>query len=158
MYEITQGLTEAAGMPAYEISNHAAPGAESRHNLVYWRQGDYAGVGPGAHGRVTVGGRRLATETLRAPEAWLETAAAPEGFACESVSAPDQAVEYLMMALRLAEGADLDRYARLAGAAPDPSRIAPLVQDGLLERRGARLAATAQGRPVLDALLRELLA
>ncbi|MEM6440275.1 MAG: radical SAM family heme chaperone HemW [Pseudomonadota bacterium] len=158
MYEITQDLTQAAGMPAYEVSNHAARRAESRHNLVYWRQGDYVGIGPGAHGRVTVGGRRLATETARAPDAWLEAAAAgPAAFACEAISLEDQAIEYLMMALRLAEGADLDRYARLAGAPPDPARLDPLIEDGLLVLSGARLAATAQGRPLLDALLRELL-
>lgn len=158
MYEITQEICEAAGMPAYEVSNHAAPGAESRHNLVYWRYGDYAGIGPGAHGRVTAGGRRWATETARAPEAWLASAEAAEAFATEEVAPEDQAAEYLMMALRLAEGADLARYARLAGAAPEAARTDPLVEDGFLARDGARIVATAKGRPVLNALLRELLA
>jgi oxygen-independent coproporphyrinogen-3 oxidase len=155
MYEITQGLTEAAGLPAYEISNHARPGAESRHNLVYWRYGDYAGVGPGAHGRVTTPEGRLATETLRDPAKWL--AAPRPAWTTEPVAPQDQALEYLMMALRLSEGADPDRYARLAGAPLDPGRVAALEAEGLLARRPGRLAATPRGRPLLDAVLRTLL-
>ncbi|MEM1313028.1 MAG: coproporphyrinogen-III oxidase family protein, partial [Pseudomonadota bacterium] len=158
MYEITQAICEAAGRPAYEVSNHATPGAESRHNLVYWRYGDYAGIGPGAHGRVTADGRRWATETARAPEAWLGSAGRADAFVTETVAPEEQAAEYLMMALRLAEGADLARYARLAGAAPAAERIAPLVEDGFLSLDGARIAATAAGRRVLNAVLRALLA
>lgn len=160
MYEITQALTGAAGLPAYEISNHARPGAESRHNLVYWRYGDYAGVGPGAHGRVTLpDGARLATETLRNPAAWLaKTTAEGRAFATEPVAPADQAVEYLMMCLRLVEGADLARFARLAGAPLAEDRLAPLEAAGLVTRDGDRLRATARGRALLDYVLRELLA
>ncbi|MGM0585668.1 MAG: radical SAM family heme chaperone HemW [Pseudomonadota bacterium] len=159
MYEITQEVTEAAGLPAYEISNHARPGAESRHNLVYWRYGDYAGIGPGAHGRLTrADGARLATETERDPARWLsrvrETGRA---FAGEPVAPGDQALEYLMMALRLAEGADPDRYARLSGAPLEPARLATLEDEGLVARAPGRLRATRKGRPLLDAILRELL-
>ena len=161
MYAITQGLTQAAGMPAYEISNHARPGAESRHNLVYWRYGDYAGIGPGAHGRVTLeDGRRQATETVRDPWAWLRRVNT-EGDAVErtDVVAPaEQATEYMLMALRLTEGADLDRYGRLAGAPVAAERVERLVASGHLVRRGARIAATAEGRIVLNAVLGELLA
>jgi oxygen-independent coproporphyrinogen-3 oxidase len=165
MYEVTQALTEAAGMPAYEVSNHARPGAEGRHNLVYWRGGDYAGIGPGAHGRITrADGRRLAVETLRDPAAWLARVAdAGHGLdRAEPVAPQDQATEYLLMALRLAEGADLGRHARLAGAPVAPDRIDRLVASGHLRRlgraAGARIAATPQGRIVLNALLAELLA
>ena len=157
MYAVTQGLTEAAGMPAYEISNHAAPKAESRHNLVYWRSGDFAGVGPGAHGRLTVAGRRLATETAREPDRWLDAAGRPEAIRTEPVEAGDRAAEYLIMALRLAEGADPARFARLAGAPLPEARVAALIEDGLLVRRAGRLTATAEGRPLLDAILRDLL-
>ncbi len=161
MYAITQALTEAAGLPAYEISNHARPGAESRHNLVYWRYGDYAGIGPGAHGRITgPDGLRRAIETGRDPAGWLARAGR-EGHAidlAEPVPSQAQSEEYLMMALRLAEGADLDRHAALAGAPLPDSRIDHLVASGHLARRGRRIAATAEGRVVLNALLAELLA
>ena len=159
MWEVTQDVCAGAGLPAYEISNHARPGAESRHNLVYWRYGDYAGVGPGAHGRITrEDGARLATVAERDPAAWLAgVEARGRAFAGEPVAPEDQAVEYLMMALRLAEGADLGRFARLGGAPLDPARIAPLEAEGLVAREGRRLAATARGRPLLDAVLRALL-
>jgi oxygen-independent coproporphyrinogen-3 oxidase len=161
MYAITQGLSEAAGIPAYEVSNHARPGAEGRHNLVYWRGGDYAGIGPGAHGRITgPDGTRRATETIRDPAAWLARLA-EAGHAverAEPVSQDDQATEYLLTALRLAEGADLDRHARLAGAPVPPARVDRLVASGHLRREGRRIAATAEGRIVLDAVLAELLA
>src|SRR5699024_10382602 len=143
MYAITQGLTAAAGMPAYEISNHAPPGAESRHNLVYWRYGDYAGIGPGAHGRVTrPDGVRQATETIRDPFAW-QRRVNTEGEGVERsdlVEVSDQATEYMLMALRLAEGADLDRHARLAGAPLAPDRIEALVASGHLVREDRRIA------------------
>jgi oxygen-independent coproporphyrinogen-3 oxidase len=161
MYAITQGLTAAAGMPAYEVSNHARPGAESRHNLVYWRYGDYAGIGPGAHGRVTrPDGVRQATETIRDPFAWLRRVNT-EGDAVERtdlIATDEQATEYLLMALRLSEGADLDRYARLAGEPVAPERVERLVASGHLVRDGSRIAATAEGRIVLNAVLTVLLA
>ncbi|TYO90557.1 radical SAM family heme chaperone HemW [Oceanicella actignis] len=159
MYELTQELCEAAGMPAYEISNHARPGDESRHNLIYWRYGDYVGAGPGAHGRLTVEGRRLATENLRAPGAWLEAMRAGRPAASfEEIAPEDQAAEYLLMSLRLAEGTDPARHARLGGRPFDPERVARLVEQGVLTWRAERLAATRKGRALLDAALRELVA
>ncbi|MEM0988860.1 MAG: radical SAM family heme chaperone HemW [Pseudomonadota bacterium] len=158
MYEVTQEVTAAAGMPAYEISNHAAPGAESRHNLIYWRYGDYAGIGPGAHGRIT-SADRSAISTLRDPTAWL-AAVARDGHAItetEAIGSDDQADEYLMMALRLREGADVARYASLAGTPLNPARIQTLVASGHLITRDSRLAATAMGCITLDAVLTELL-
>ena len=159
MYDATQKICEEAGMPAYEISNHARPGAQSRHNLSYWRYGDYVGVGPGAHGRLTLEQGRVATETLLAPEAWLEAADRDAiGSAGETAIAPeDQATEYLLMCLRLREGADLARYEALGGTALDPARIAELVGDGMLEQKGTQLIATPQGRILLNALLAKLL-
>lgn len=159
MYLETQEACAAAGMPGYEISNHARPGAESRHNRVYWRYGDYAGIGPGAHGRLTgVGGRR-ATEAMRAPEAWLAAIeAGGDGMAVETpVEAPEQAVEMMLMGLRLAEGVSLSRYRRLAGRDLPEAGIAELAELGLVVREGDRLRATATGRPVLNAVLDKLL-
>ncbi len=160
LYEETQALTEAAGLPAYEISNHARPGEECRHNLVYWRMGEWAGVGPGAHGRLVVDGERRATVVERAPEAWAARVEADgHGLdACHAVSPPDQADEFLLMGLRLAEGVDLDRYARLAGRALDRARIDALGAAGFLERHGNRLRATGEGRLVLNSLIAELTA
>ena len=165
MYELTQAMTAAAGLPAYEVSNHARPGAQSRHNLVYWRYGDYAGIGPGAHGRLTLpNGQRMATVTARAPGDWL-AAVGEKGHAVVEktpVAPDDQATEYMLMAMRLAEGADLARYRRLAGAPIDTARIAGLAGHGLVRRScnrgGDRLAATARGRIVLNRVLAELLA
>lgn len=155
LYEATQELCEAAGLRAYEIANHARKGAECRHNLVYWRYGDYLGLGPGAHGRV--GGRALAA--IRAPEAWLKAVEAlGHGLAEDAPLAPaDQGTEYLLMALRLAEGADLARYERLAGAPLASARLGALVEEGFLVRRGARLAATLKGRLVLNRVIASLL-
>ncbi|MGE0610742.1 MAG: radical SAM family heme chaperone HemW [Hyphomicrobiales bacterium] len=158
LYELTQELCGAAGLPAYEISNHAAAGEESRHNLVYWRSGEWAGVGPGAHGRVHTGGTRAATATLKSPEAWL-AAVERQGHGMEtfeSVSVDDAREEYLLMALRLTEGADIARYESMGGRL-DPARLAQLEADGLLEIRGGRLAATPSGRLVLNRLIAELI-
>lgn len=161
MYALTQEMTAAAGLPAYEVSNHARPGAESRHNLIYWRYGDYAGVGPGAHGRLTLAdGRRLATVTERDPAGWLAAVAA-RGHAVREeteLTPEDQASEYLMMAMRLAEGADPARYARLRGAPLAPARVAPLAEAGLVRDGEGRLAATPGGRLVLNRVLAELIA
>ncbi|NNU79087.1 coproporphyrinogen III oxidase [Halovulum dunhuangense] len=160
MYALTQEICAAGGMPGYEISNHARPGAESRHNLVYWRYGEYAGVGPGAHGRIMLDGTRHATETLRMPERWLEAVETTgTGMSLrEAIPAAEQAEEYLMMALRLAEGVDLDRYRRLGGPDIDRSAVEDLTALGLLRADEVRLRATDSGRPVLNALLRRLLA
>jgi putative oxygen-independent coproporphyrinogen III oxidase len=158
LYDLTQAICAAAGMAQYEISNHARAGAQSRHNLIYWRYGTFLGIGPGAHGRVRRAGALSATVTERQPERWLSMVEARgEGLvACETVPEPVQAEEYLLMALRLAEGADTARYTRLAGRAPEPARVGLLTQEGLLEPRSDRLIATAQGRLVLNALVAEL--
>ncbi len=157
MYLETQDICAEHGMPAYEVSNHAAPGSESRHNLVYWRQGDWVGIGPGAHGRVTLKGQRWATEAPRAPGAWLAAVDARFGEAPRVVVPRDeQATEYLLMSLRLAEGMDLGRYARLAGRELDARAVEELRGMGFVESDADRLRVTAAGRPVLNAILRAL--
>ena len=158
MYLKTQETMSGIGLPAYEVSNHARPGSESRHNLIYWRCGDYAGIGPGAHGRLTLSGARLATSTPLLPDAWLsriEESGNGE-LAREAVPRDEQASEYLMMALRLTEGLDVDRYAQLAGHVLQESSVVRLEDLGLVAREGERLRATEAGRPVLNAIIREL--
>ena len=153
-YLLTQELCEAAGLPAYEISNHARPGAESRHNLLYWLGHDYAGIGAGAHSRITLGGAKHALATRKSPEAWLE-AVTRDGNGIEQdevLTEREAADEYLLMGLRLAEGIDVRRL-RL-----DTRRVASLERQGLLTRQGNHLAATRQGRVVLDRLILELAA
>jgi len=158
MYAVTQEMCGAAGLEAYEVSNHAKPGAESRHNLIYWRCGDYAGIGPGAHGRLTVGGQRYATEAWRNPGQWLDTVAYGSGESLrDALPSSEQATEYLLMGLRLAEGIDMARYERLSGAPLDPGLLAHLAEIGMVEVAGSRLRATRAGRPVLNAVLRALL-
>ena len=161
LYDVTQELCGRAGLPAYEISNHARPGAESRHNLLYWRYGEYAGIGPGAHGRLVTAAGRIGTVVERSPEAWLARVER-DGHGIvetEALSAPDQADEFLVMGLRLMEGIDPARYAALKGRPLNGNRIGVLVADGLLERRsGGRIAATPRGAPVLNALVAELAA
>jgi oxygen-independent coproporphyrinogen-3 oxidase len=157
LYELTQELCGAAGLPDYEVSNHARPGSESRHNLLYWRGHDYAGIGPGAHARVTTDGAKRAVSTIKSPEAWRQAVEAlGHGFETdEALSAEEAAEEYLLMGLRLAEGIDLARLAEL-GCALDENQIAALEADGLIERDGNRLAATPGGRLVLNRLILEL--
>lgn len=159
LYEVTQSLCGATGMPAYEVSNHASDGSESRHNLIYWRYGDYAGIGPGAHGRLTLANGRMATETPLAPAAWLEAVETEgSGESLRSIlSLQDQAAEYLMMSLRLQEGTDITRLSRL-GCDLLPSRLSHLAELGLVDIADTRLRATASGRMVLNAVLRDLLA
>jgi putative oxygen-independent coproporphyrinogen III oxidase len=160
LYELTQIQTNAAGLPAYEVSNHAAPGQESRHNLVYWRYGDYLGIGPGAHGRLTIAGARIATSTERQPEAWLaQVAARGEGLAdWSAIAVESQGTEALLMGLRLSEGFDIARIERMLGHPLPASRLAKLKSQGLIEVDGARLRATPRGRIVLNAVLKELAA
>jgi putative oxygen-independent coproporphyrinogen III oxidase len=161
LYDATQDVCAAHGLPAYEISNHAGPGAECRHNLVYWRYGEYAGIGPGAHGRLDVGGRRHATATEKNPEQWLALVEARgHGLVVDDVlTRTEQADELLLMGLRLAEGIELGRYAEVAGKPLDPERIADLVQGGLVETTPAgRLRVTAAGFPLLDAVVADLAA
>lgn len=159
LYETTQELTEAAGLPAYEISNHAHPGQESRHNLIYWRYGDYAGVGPGAHGRVSLNGQRTATAAIKLPERWIDTVAKNgQGFAEQvAVYDGDAAREHLLMNLRLAEGLDLAAYEMRWGAQPHADRMADLITKGFLKRDGDRLTATPSGRLLLNRVIEELL-
>ena len=154
-------MTEKHGLPAYEISNHARPGAESRHNLIYWRTHDYAGVGPGAHGRLTTDLGRLAQATERHPEMWL-TVVEGEGHGLvtdERLSAEEQADEFLLMGLRLKEGIDPDRFAAMAGRPLDAGRIASLCSEGMIERQtDGSLRVTREGLPVLDAVVADLAA
>lgn len=156
LFEATRAITATAGLPAYEISNHARPGAESRHNLTYWRYGDYAGVGPGAHGRR--GG--LATMRHKKPENWMAAVTRNgHGLQIEDLLVPhERAVEALVMGLRIAEGVDLPRIDALAGgAAPiEPRVLARLCEQGLAVLEGERLRVTDAGMPVLEAILREL--
>jgi len=160
LFELTQEMTEAAGRPAYEISNHARPGSEARHNLIYWRYGSYAGVGPGAHGRLDLGGKRIATQTERLPERWRETTLRNgHGLIEQSEIAPaDAAREHLLMNLRLAEGLDLAAYRARWGTAPDAKRMAALIEDGLLALDGDRLTATPRGRLLLNSVIAALAA
>jgi len=158
LYEDTQILCAEAGMAGYETSNHAKPGAESRHNLIYWRNGEYVGVGPGAHGRVTLEGRRLATSTILSPNAWhARVMEQGLGLAEEQVVSPaEQAQELLLMGLRLTEGVSLRRYEALAGHPLKDEAVKRLESDGLIRLSGDRLQVTERGRPVLNALLAEL--
>lgn len=158
MYHATQEICDAAGMGAYEVSNHAKQGSESRHNLIYWRYGDYIGIGPGAHGRVTRAGQRHATETWLQPERWLREAEGGNTERSITPLSPDtQASEYLLMGLRIREGIDMDRFARLNGSPLNKDRWQHLEEIGMLERRGTRLMATRQGIAVLNAILTQLL-
>jgi oxygen-independent coproporphyrinogen-3 oxidase len=160
MFELTQEITAQAGLPPYEVSNHARPGDESRHNLIYWRMGDYAGVGPGAHGRLTLGDGRFATEAERMPAIWLDRTLLRAGAAeqVERLGASDRANEYLMFALRLREGASLARFTALAGEPLPSAAIVDLVELGLLHQGGDRIFTTDRGVMMLNAILRQLLA
>ena len=159
LYEATQEITARYGMPAYEVSNHARPGAESRHNLTYWRYGDYAGIGPGAHGRLTTGGAKLATATERHPETWLETVER-DGHGIldqELLGLEEQSDELLLMGLRLREGVDLARWSDLSGRDLDPDKEEFLLKHGFIERLGnSRLRCTPSGMLILDSVVADL--
>lgn len=158
MYEATAEICASGGLSAYEVSNYARDGAESRHNLVYWRMGDYLGIGPGAHGRLTLGNARWATTTLRTPEAWLQAVreAGSGELPREQVTGSEQATEYLMMALRLTEGMSLSRHAALADRGLNERGLKTALEFGLVAQDGDRLAATPAGRLVLNRLVLEL--
>jgi oxygen-independent coproporphyrinogen-3 oxidase len=159
LYQLTQDMTEAAGLPAYEVSNHAKPGEECRHNLTYWRYGEYAGVGPGAHGRVLTDAGRLATATERQPERWVGLVERHGAGILErtALGAGEQADEALIMGLRLSEGLDLDRLQRLTGMRPRRTAVDELIGWGLIASGGeCRLRATARGRIVLNELVLRL--
>lgn len=157
MYEATQDICGEAGFPAYEVSNHAKIGAQSTHNRIYWTYGDYVGIGPGAHGRVTLNGQRFATETALAPGAWMNAVRSTgSGEANKTaLSTDDQAVEFLLMGLRLNDGVDLNR---LPNAGSNYlNNINGLIDIGMLSRTENQLKTTTTGRPVLNAVLRQLL-
>ncbi len=164
LYETTQERLAAAGLAPYEVSNHARPGGECRHNLTYWRYGDYAGIGPGAHGRITLDGAKLATRRLRAPETWLATVEKPGPGMQERVTLTpeERREEMLMMGLRLAEGVDRARFRAEAGmeieSALDAARLSDLVAGGFLVLDDHGLRATPSGRQRLNAVLGSLLA
>jgi oxygen-independent coproporphyrinogen-3 oxidase len=161
LYDLTQEICADAGLPAYEVSNHARPGAECRHNLVYWRGHEYAGVGPGAHGRLDIDGRRHATMTEKKPEAWLmRVETLGHGLITDDVLLPEErADEFLLMGLRLTEGIDPARYTALSGRTLDPARIEVLTAHGFVERDGdGSLRVTPSGFPVLDAVVADLAA
>ncbi len=159
LYEATQALTNARGLPAYEVSNHAVPGAESRHNLTYWRYGLYAGIGPGAHGREMAEDGRHAVSNEKLPETWLKMVESwDNGIEINELLSPqEEADELLLMGLRLAEGIDLERWRRLTGRDIDPVSEADLRAHGMVERLGPdRLRATPAGMLVLDAVVADL--
>ncbi|GAA6188575.1 radical SAM family heme chaperone HemW [Litorivita sp. NS0012-18] len=159
MYKATQDICGEAGLSAYEVSNHAKDGAASRHNMIYWRYGDFIGIGPGAHGRLTAGGARYATSTVHNPAIWLAQAEDHHGEQARNIIAPlDQAGEYLMMGLRLTEGIDTERYAALAGQPLDAESLQHLDEIGMIEAQGTNLRTTREGRLVLNAILEKLLA
>ena len=161
LYDVTQEICAKHGLPAYEISNHARPGAECRHNLVYWRGQEYAGVGPGAHGRLDIGNRRHATATDKRPEAWLmRVEANGHGVMTDDdLNSEERADEFLLMGLRLTEGIDPKRYAAISGRTLDPNRIALLRDEGAIAiDADGRLRVTQDGFPVLDAVVADLAA
>ena len=153
MYEVTQEMTEAAGLSGYEISNHARPGSESRHNLIYWRGHDWIGVGPGAHGRFTKDGRRIATESHLSPAKWLDAVSVGSGESNrQELSPKEDQEERLMMALRTSEGLLAEEFLNYSNKFND------LMEIGVLEKRGDHIRATPVGKPILNAIVRELLA
>ncbi|WP_315805605.1 MULTISPECIES: radical SAM family heme chaperone HemW [unclassified Bradyrhizobium] len=161
LYDVTQEICGRHGLPAYEISNHARPGAECRHNLLYWRGQEYAGIGPGAHGRLDIGGIRHATATDKRPEAWLmRVESNGHGVMTDDeLNREERADEFLLMGLRLREGIDPRRYAAISGRALDPRRIALLREEGAIAvEPDGRLRVTQDGFPVLDAVVADLAA
>jgi oxygen-independent coproporphyrinogen-3 oxidase len=161
LYDVTQEICAQAGLPAYEISNHARPGAQSRHNLVYWRGDEYAGIGPGAHGRLEADGKRIATATEKKPESWLmRVETLGHGLTVdEPLTREERADEYLLMGLRLSEGIDLARYQDFAGRPLDAGRVALLRTQGAIEVTPAgRLRVTRDCFALLDAVVADLAA
>ena len=161
LYDVTQEICARHGLPAYEISNHARRGAECRHNLVYWRGQEYAGIGPGAHGRLDIDGQRHAIATEKRPEAWLmRVEAIGNGIVTDDLlNSEERADEFLLMGLRLREGIDPQRYAALSGRPLDPQRIAILREEGAIAiSPDGRLRVTQDGFPVLDAVVADLAA
>jgi oxygen-independent coproporphyrinogen-3 oxidase len=161
LYDLTQETCDQHGLPAYEISNHAHPGAECRHNLVYWRYGEYVGVGPGAHGRLNAAGERRATATEKHPERWLaRVEALGHGLVVdETLTRDEQADEFLLMGLRLSEGIDPRRFAALAGRSLDPIQLTEMRNHGFVEStKSGHIRVTRTGFPLLDAVVADLAA
>ncbi len=156
LYEMTQDICGAAGLTAYEVSNHARAGAECAHNLVYWRYGDYLGVGPGAHGRISRNQQRLACEAVSNPERWLTETEAGKETATEDISALDQANEYLLMGLRLREGISLNRFVRFGAGELDEQILEALHCDDRVVIDGETLRVTEHGRLVLNYIIGQL--
>jgi oxygen-independent coproporphyrinogen-3 oxidase len=161
LWDVTQEIMMKAGLPAYEISNHARPGAESRHNLIYWRYGEYIGVGPGAHGRIKTPKGRRAQATEQHPEMWL-TVVETDGHALvedELLSTEEQGDEFLLMGLRLTEGIEPSQFQALSGRTLDPQRIASLIEEGMVEMTPhGWLRVSQEGLPLLDAVVADLAA
>jgi oxygen-independent coproporphyrinogen-3 oxidase len=160
LYEITQEIMETHGMPAYEISNHAKPGQESRHNTAYWRYNDYAGIGPGAHGRITLDGGTFATKEYRAPETWLKHVA-QNGHGLEvfeEVTTEEKVIEIFLMGLRLQEGLPLTRLPGPLNDLIASKKITALIDEDLLTVNGTHIAVTPKGRVRLNGILEFLLA
>lgn len=157
LYQVTQDICGAAGMRAYEVSNHSRPGEESRHNLLYWRYGDYAGVGPGAHGRLTIDGRRWGVESERFPERWAgRIASAGAAYSKFEISACEAAREQVLTNLRIEEGLDIDDLAERWAMTISADRLKRLAKLDLITVTEERIAATAKGRLVLNQVIREL--
>lgn len=157
-FELTQNHMTAAGLPAYEISNHARPGAESRHNLSYWRYEDYAGVGPGAHGRLTLPSGKVATKQYKAPETWVKAVREDSGEEESLIlSHQEQNTEALMMGLRLTSGIRLDDFPDLEESIINPKSLSSLIDEGYLVKTSTSLQATPKGLQCLNAVLRALL-
>ncbi|MDO6481670.1 radical SAM family heme chaperone HemW [Shimia thalassica] len=158
MYEMTEAICKEHGFEAYEVSNYAKPGYESRHNQIYWRYGDYAGIGPGAHARMTINGIKYAVENWRNPERWLAAVQDGTGENVRDIVDPEgQSIEFLLMGLRLNEGIDLSRYEGLAGHKLNEAKVDALREMGMIYTENQRLKVKPKGRMVLNAVLSELL-
>ena len=155
-YLATQELSEQAGLPSYEVSNHAKPGSESRHNLIYWRSGDYLGIGPGAHGRLTIGGKRYETTTDLSPSSWLNSVAVGKGATIRAISPEDSAIEMLLMGLRIAEPFDRERMTHYSSFSIENQTLSDLQDLGFVSFSDTQIEITSQGRPLLNAVLEKL--
>lgn len=158
MYDLTQEVCDRNGLPAYEVSNHARQGAESRHNLIYWQGGDYIGIGPGAHGRLTLNGIRYATESPKSPALWLQNSLSNRSAELPRVglSSEDHALEYLLMSMRLSGGLDVARYTAIAKTPLNQEVIEDLKHLAMVSEQSGKLIATTKGRVVLNAVISKL--
>ncbi|MEM9433482.1 MAG: radical SAM family heme chaperone HemW [Pseudomonadota bacterium] len=159
LFEATQEMTAAAGLPAYEISNHASDNDRSRHNLIYWRGGDYLGIGPGAHGRYIEDGQRVATETYLSPAEWLSSVRVQKSGESERfvITNREQAIEYLLMALRLREGMDLSRLNKMDPTVLNANRANELQAEGKLSVIGTRMYVPDSARLLLNKIIEEII-